>query len=411
LIPPPGMVEVCQQELLALWPKLIQDRTSEPGLTLTQDALIVSSLSFRQIYELSYRLQTVRDIYWCVTKATVKSHADLLKFMTKTRWDMLLSKDQYCAVELRSYSSRLYHESSLWKMIVEQLSLQKYKVSEKDQAAGSRTRLRFHLKDNRLHLLQAMTDKPHYQRGLRASFQVKAPLAEHYAAALIQWYSKSLDERNLSIPSQLYVPFAGSGTLAWEYLIWYHRLPPSLLQHDWPSETWPCAPQATIGYLRQQLQELSDPRGEAALAVRLCEQDQQQALELQRNLDTYGEVLSSNNAVWAAIWQASTFELFVGDVFADDDTTWSKDQPLAVLLNPPYGLRLGNEQEATRLYRRIGQRLEVLAGRVSHLSGLILVPNEPSFHALQGIIGNSIGPVMSFNQGGQHIRAVQFFLA
>lgn len=400
------MAAICRQELEEIWPRLLLPGSPQPELSQNQDAVQVSSLSFRQIYELNERLQTVRDIYWLVRQTKVKSHADLYKFIEQTRWDLLFPADHACRIDFRSFGSRLYHEASIKQAIAERLSAKGLRLVDQAEQA---TRLRFYLKDDRLHLLAALNSQAHYQRGLRKSFQVKAPLAEHYAASLIHWYGAHMREHGRKIPSQLYVPFAGSGTLAFEYFTWYYGLAPSLLQRKACCESWLCAPQASISYLRQQLEEHSIMRGASPLVLRFCERNAPQAAELQQNIDHLTQIMQVSS--WQKIWQDMRIEAFTGDMFFDDATNWYVDQPLAVLLNPPYGLRLGEEKEAARLYRRIGQRLKTLAMRVSELSGWILVPNELSFHELQAALGSSLTAVLSFNQGGQHIRAVQFFLA
>lgn len=395
-----------------LWPRLLQATGDRPQWTETQDALILHNVSFRQLYELGFRLQTIRDLYWQVADATVKSISELKKFLERIHWDWILPSEQryQCQVEVRSYASRLYHESSLRQIICEHLQAQGFAASSQLDGQVTALRLRFHWKDNRLFFLLALTDRPHYQRGLRRSFQVKAPLAEHFAAALIHWYAAGLQQRQMAIPSQIYVPFAGSGTLGWEYLVWYYRLPPSLLQENWISEHWPCAPQATISYLRQHLQLDAERRASADLRLRFCEKNKQQVDELQQNLKTYGSAMQSS-ARWQAVWQASDIGVFAGDFFADELATWLQQRSLAVLVNPPYGLRLGDEANSSQLYARLGERLKSWASQGISLSGVILVANDACFHALQAKLANALGDVMSFNQGGKHVRALQFFLA
>lgn len=396
------MAAICEQEFWQLWPRLHHSGKHRPTVTLTQDALLVAGLSIRQIFDLAYRLRTIRDLYWQLATVKVKSIADLKKHLRKIHWSRVLSSHQACQIEFRSYTSRLYHEKSLLEASSDELSALGLKLSQN----SAKQRLRFHLKDNQLHILLALSDQVHYRRGLRSTYQVRAPLAEHYAAALIHWYATLQQAAGRGFPSQVYIPFAGSGTFAWELISWFYDLPPSLLQQSWVSESWPSAPRQTLGFIRNNLLHSSaDPK---PLKIRLCERSSDQCAELSGNLQRYASAMTSPS--WLACWQAAQIEHWTGDFFHDDNV-WHSDQDLAVFLNPPYGLRLSEEGAAAKDYGRVAERLNVLFTRVRSLSGLILIPNDACYQMFQSRFQGKALTSLSWNQGGRHVRALYFFLA
>ncbi len=172
------------------------------------------------------------------------------------------------------------------------------------------------------------------KRGYR-EVTVAAPMQESLAAALLlstNWH-----------PSQPLVnPMCGSGTIAIEAALMQQRTPPGLLRGNYSFMHLKSYQSGIWRRLRQDLKL-----------------DQQSRRDAQRNIvatDNNPDAIDAakKNARAAGVSHLIQFQLSDFSETPIPDTTNSSAGKPAIVINPPYGARLGEERKLELLYARIG---------------------------------------------------------
>jgi putative N6-adenine-specific DNA methylase len=159
----------------------------------------------------------------------------------------------------------------------------------------------------------------------------KAPLQESLAAAMI--FATGWDRKSPFIN-----PMCGSGTLAIEAALMASEIPPGMFRNRY-------AFMSIKGYDEKVFQDLKDKatvkKSENQLPVIIASDRDRSAIEAARN-----------NAAEAGVADLIRFET------CEFDMTSLAEGPAIVIMNPPYGSRLGEIGELEELYSRIGEFLK-----------------------------------------------------
>lgn len=401
----PGLQHVAEAECRNLLGQLWENSTFEPTIISERDGLSITNIGFRPLWELALKLQTPRDIYWELASVKVTGQAQLRKVISRIPWSLILPAGTRLRLKVKSFHSRLFHESLLAQEIGEALHHQGLVV---DQQGTDQLFCWWHA--DRLRVLLAMGGEPFYQRRFRQSFQVTAPLAEHLAASMSQGFGSFWQEHDWELPQHVLVPFAGSGTLGFEYAIWATNIPPLWAFRQPALLRWLCAPQTSLGHWRERWrQRLQANTAMSANQLRVCyvECDHQQAVELRANIESFRQ-MEEPGAI--AVSQVD-FELVEGDFFAESGVfAKSKCDHGVILLNPPFGQRLTQgDADSLTFYRRIGEKVRLISKSYDKTSGVILLPNQAAYRGFVQGCGRDLAAVWSTNQGGRHLRIGWFF--
>lgn len=224
-----------------------------------------------------------------------------------------------------------------------------------------------HLNRNQFTLSLNLSGHSLHQRGYREGVRAKAPLKENVAAAILHRAGWAETAKSAASPI-LHDPMCGSGTFLIEAAMIATDTAPGLVRAlEMGFNAW-------IGHdeiLWQKLRIEAEDRAEKGW---------QQAL--QNNLQIYGSdahpgaIAAAKQAVKAAgfaefitLKQAELAE----DWLPAEAKTADKSQPDLVVCNPPYGERLGEDDEVKALYVQIG---EVLKQRFVGWQAAILTCNK-----------------------------------
>ncbi|HLJ11296.1 MAG TPA: hypothetical protein VKU82_08905, partial [Planctomycetaceae bacterium] len=184
-----------------------------------------------------------------------------------------------------------------------------------------------------------------HERGYRTR-TTTAPLKETLAAAIV-------DLTGWDGRAPFFDPMCGSGTLVIEAAMKALQIAPGLARPSFGFQRWPefdgKAWQAVIGEARQQ-----------RLAAPPCE-------IIATDCDRGGVEAAQENARRAGVGDAIRF-----DVGRFEDSAPPAAQPGCLVMNPPYGTRMGDEAELETLYKQIG---EVLKSRFAGWQAFILAGN------------------------------------
>jgi putative N6-adenine-specific DNA methylase len=240
-------------------------------------------------------------------------------------WKDLLAPDPRVAVEARSVKSRLTATPSLQsvtkKAIVDAVTAGKGRMAE----SGPRYDVELVIRGDHASLLLDTTGPGLHKRGYRAEGG-EAPLRENLAAALV-----TLSRWGAARPFA--DPLCGSGTIAVEAALMAANIAPGR-GRTFAAEAWHLFPAAEWDAARQQAR--AGERRDVQVRIDGSDRDPRAVAAAERNARAAGvaDMVRFHAAPLSSFRPAGDFGCLV--------------------CNPPYGERLGTEEEARGLYRELG---------------------------------------------------------
>ncbi|WP_035053054.1 THUMP domain-containing class I SAM-dependent RNA methyltransferase [Carnobacterium pleistocenium] len=244
-------------------------------------------------------------------------------------WEDLLPMDANFPVAGKSIKSKLYSVSDcqalVKKAIVNRLS-EVYHRNTRLPETGSLYQLEVALLKDKVTLTLDTTGPSLFKRGYRTA-KGGAPLKENMAAALVQLTNWRKDR-------PFYDPVCGSGTIVIEAALMGHNIAPGS-NRSFSCEEWEWFDQSVF----------EEVRAEAEAAV-----DYDIELDIMgTDIDGTMIDIAKTNADEAGVGSSITFKQM-----QLADFTTEKEYGV-ILANPPYGERLGEEEEVHKLYKQMGQ--------------------------------------------------------
>lgn len=309
VLPAPGFTRETLAELNSILDlPIYREGKYNPIMQESKEGTIyIDQIDLRLIPDLLYRVACARHIYLKVFEGHVGSYKEFQSSLEKIKWKDILSPHCQIRVRADSINSKLYHEKllkqkldSYLKTLVPSCDLKPCLSTEK---MSNLILIRIVQRRNRLSVWVSLNGQPMYRRGYRNlsadAAKVKAPLGEHFAAALFHWYDSI--RRVLSVKASsntlTYVPFAGSGTLAFEYLVWREKIMPSCGARIFSAETMPFFPKATGDFVKRELSKhlsLNDQKQDAteekAPAVLALEYEEESFRSLSSNSKAFTDL-------------------------------------------------------------------------------------------------------------------------
>ena len=257
-------------------------------------------------------------------------------------WQDFLRKDSRIIVDkVRSYKSKLNSEHSIQgivhKAIYSKLGDVWHMASMPE--TGEESDVRIYVDENKVMVLLDLSGLPLHKRGYRVDGGV-APLRETTAAVLLQemmWRRKT----------PLHDPFCGSGTIAIEATLYAFNVAPGFGRR-FAVENLPF-------FNAERAQEIKNE--EAAkirtdVEVRITGSDiDNAAVERAKKNAEYACVMAGRALKSIDISAHSPRPDFIQSDFADLAAPYESG---LLLCNPPYGERLGDEEQARELYKNMG---------------------------------------------------------
>ncbi len=398
VLPAPGWSDVLVREIESVLKSLCLPAKFQPHLTQQDDACLVQNIDFRNLIELPCRLQTAADIRWILRSRHVGSFGEFNTFLQQMPWELYVPNQARVQCKVESYRSKLFHEGKLAEQIEALLQAKGYACVNENPDI----RLHFLQIENRHQLALSVTKDPLYHRHYKTQLRHRAPLQEHLAASALQWFFQ-LPQQKTWLPDLVYVPFAGSGTLWVETLLYRDHIPLNNWRSELGLEVWPAFPAASWGTLQKRLQALSTINSSSCPSLLLdLDPELVEQLKLQvHRIQSEGQLCFPQLSVTVQ----------AGDFF---ERPWpeSSVQPF-IPINPPYGIRLehaaADGESAKKFYVRLCQHLRSGLARFPGARGFVLVPDGDAYAGARESLGSeyTLG-MQSFSQGGQHIRCLAF---
>lgn len=307
-----------------------------------------------KLYESNLQLRTASRVLVRLARFRAMSFAELEKQARLVPWERVLTRGQPVLLRVTCRKSRLYHSDAVAERIARDIAgrmdarattTQAGEEGETDTSSNAQLIVvRF---DHDRCTVSADSSGAHlHQRGYRTSV-TQAPMRETLAAALV--ISSGWDRI-----SPFLDPFCGSGTTSIEAALMAGRIAPGR-NRDFRFMQWP-------GFVKAEWERVRKS------AIRYETREQVPSI---RGSDRSAAAVraATENARRAGV--TGLVEFGKGDaehVVAGQGRGW-------VVSNPPYGVRLGDARETTRLMARFGQALRQRFGGW-HVA--LLAPGDPS---------------------------------
>ncbi|WP_227395312.1 THUMP domain-containing class I SAM-dependent RNA methyltransferase [Jeotgalibacillus aurantiacus] len=339
-------------------------------------AMGIESLVAREVKDLGYETQVengkvffegdewaiVKANMWLRTADRVKivmgefnaySFDQLFESTKAIAWEKLLPVDAAFPVSGKSVKSKLYSvpdcQSIVKKAIVERLKSAYKRMSFLDES-GPTYKIEVAIRNDKVTLTVDTSGAGLHKRGYRTG-QGEAPMKETMAAALIKLTNWRPDR-------PFHDPFCGSGTIAIEAALIGQNIAPGF-NREFISEEWPAIPQKIWDKVRE---------------------DAEKAANYDQPLDITGTdvdhkmiEIAKENAIEAGLGDLIQFkQMQVKDFTASADYG-------VIVGNPPYGERIGEEEEVERMYMDMGKVFEQYPTWSKYI-----ITSHPEFEDLYG---------------------------
>lgn len=298
------------------------------------------------LFKANLCLRTADRIFLQLAEYDAFNFDELFDGAYNINWQDLLKKDSKIVVDkVRSNKSKLNSEHSI-QAIVHKAIYSKlgnvWKMASLPET-GEESSVRIYIEENKVLILLDLSGLPLHKRGYRVDGG-PAPLRETTAAALLHqttWRRKT----------PLHDPFCGSGTIPIEATLYAFNVVPGFGRR-FAVENLPFFNKEQAEQIKRE--EASKIRTDVEVRVTGSDIDEKAVERAKKNAEyacvTAGRALKSIG-ISAHIQRPDFIQSDFRDLAAPYETG-------LVLCNPPYGERLGDEQEAAKLYEQMGGLLQ-----------------------------------------------------
>ena len=262
-------------------------------------------------------------------------------------WSEFLGPEGTLAVDAQTRESKLDHSRFIEQRVKDAI-VDRLRGAEGTRPSVDREdpdlQVHLHLWRDRATLSLDTSGSSLHKRGWR-EYQGLAPLSETLAAGVV--LLSGWDRR-----APLLDPFCGSGTILIEAAMQAASIAPGLLREKFGFQGWPGHDAVAFASLRAELRQRISPPPRLRLLG--SDRDPERIEGALRNIEAAGV----EGMVEVVVGDATTFAPRRG---------WNAQ----VVANPPYGARVGEEEELLPVYRAFGERLREHCGGygVALLSG------------------------------------------
>ena len=335
-----GAEKILGNEIKHLGYKLVSNAPGRVTFSGDDDSLFRANLCLR----------TADRVYLQLASYPAYNFDELYDGVYNINWQDFIKRDSRIVVDkVRTYKSKLNSEHSIQGMVHKAIYSKCGDVWHMSTMpeSGEQTDVRIYVDDNNVLVLLDLSGLPLHKRGYRTDGGI-APLRETLAATLLQelmWRRKT----------PLHDPFCGSGTIAIEATLYAFNVAPGFGRR-FGIENLPFYNAARAEEIRAQ--EAAQIRTD--VEVRITGSD----------IDAAAVERSKKNAEHACVMAGRALKSigisahiprpdFIQSDFANLEAPYENG---LLLCNPPYGERLGDEEQAAELYKNMNSLWEDFPG-------------------------------------------------
>jgi putative N6-adenine-specific DNA methylase len=274
-------------------------------------------------------LRTASKVLWLLFEGKASNAEELYRLVQTYDWELLMTVDGYFSIQSFTQNSTI--NNTLFtnlkvKDAIADFFIKKYNKRPDSGPENRGLQLYIYWIDDQVRIYIDTSGDTLARHGYR-KIPLKAPLQENLAAAIIL-------ATNWDLKSPFINPMCGSGTLAIEAAMMMTNRVPGLIKKD---------------YAFQRLKGYSDE----------WYRDEQIACRMAVSHDVLSPVIASDlsaDAIRSAKINASLAGLDTKIKFQQcpfEETIIPEEKGI-IIINPPYGERIGEEQDLKLLYKKIG---------------------------------------------------------
>lgn len=356
----PGLEALCRQEILSL-PIAPEHVRTEKGGVLFQGRV-------HDCYRANLLLRTASRILMRIADFKATNFRQLQKKATEIEWELYLRPGAAVQIHVAVKHSRLFHTDAVRSYFQDavKLRLDNIPLTGQGGVPGSDSQsLYIRILDDVVTVSLDSSGEILYKRGVKSHYS-RAPVRETIAAAVLKLIGYKGD-------TILVDPMCGSGTFSLEGAMVANRIPAGWYRR-FAFEGWPCFRPEMWNFMRREASEniVSPPN----IMIHAADIDEQACRKL-------------SETVRAHDFQ-QTVSVRVRDFFATAKTDFSPGADAGghgmIVINPPYGMRIGTPDDSRKLLLRI---LEKVCHDFSGWKFALTVP--------QTMIGNISYPPMTIH--------------
>jgi 23S rRNA G2445 N2-methylase RlmL len=367
--------------------------------SLLKNEIRIDDIHMVTVTELLMRSQCLTDVRLILYEGKAFGKTGFENKCKIIDWDFYLDKKMSVKIKVNSVASKAFHESGLKEILK---AILKEKINGEHSAET--TTIYADIYKDRLTLSISLAGQSLYKRGYRNILSASAPLREDAAACCIKKALQfSRKENDKFFTEFLFVPFSGTGTFVFEYLLLHYRLSPVLFDREYALQKMPLFNTGSFNYLLKKAILVS----EESLQIACVDNSEKANASLLQNSENFKKIFLKNQLPVHDDLAATQDDFFSVDI----KKLFSADKNMFIPLNPPYGIRLGRQTESVRLYKNIAEKINQIADNVKkNIAGFILCPNEETWIAFSKHLRCVASETYHFTQGGRDIRVFQFFI-
>lgn len=316
----PGFEKVCFDELTSL------------PLSSKCAMIISGGVEFKgrvhDCYLANLRLSTANRILMRIKSFKATNFRQLDERLKGVDWELYFKPEQTVRIRVSSKSSRLYHKKAISERIRESLTARMDQFDATDDSETAVPQQLFvRIFDDRFTLSVDSSGELLYKRQLK-THGGKAPIRETIAAVALKLAGYTGNEPLLD-------PMCGAGTFPLEAALTATNIPPGWYRNfafmDWPvfrGKRW--------SYIRNESEkEIHMPQTPFIVG---SDKDENAIDKLQKSIEDHG--------------LTDVIRVVCMDFFDLDPSSFF-DQPGIVVINPPYGQRMGDARQSNQLIHDI----------------------------------------------------------
>lgn len=293
------------------------------------------------LFKANLCLRTADRVYLQLAEYEARDFDQLFDGTYSIPWQDFLYKDSKIVVDkVRTYKSKLNSEHSVQGIVHKAIYSKLCDVWHMSSMpeSGNQNDVRIYIDEDKVLVLLDLSGLPLHKRGYRVDGGI-APLRETTAAVLLQemlWRRKT----------PLHDPFCGSGTIPIEATLYAFNVAPGFGRR-FAFETLAIYNEKLAQTIRDE--EAAKIRTDVEVRITGSDVDRGAVERAKKNAE-YACVMAGRALKSIGISAHLPRPDFVQSDFADLAAPYENG---LLLCNPPYGERLGDEEEAAKLYKRM----------------------------------------------------------
>lgn len=322
---PPGLVTLCEKELSGFG--------VDPSRIQVKKGGVEFAGKVQDCYAANLYLRSPVRVLMRICSFTAESFAKLEKSLSKVDWELYVPSNAVLVYSVSCSKSRLYHSGAVQERVAGIVSKKAENDGKPlDDSAEDRPLVRLFVRaeNDRFEISLDSTGEMLFKRGIKESVG-RAPIRENLAYALLA--------RTGFGPDDILVdPMCGSGTFSVEAAMIKKRIPPGFFRR-FAFENWPCFRPAQFAHMKKKAaQEFVGFREKSVFAFDI---DETMLDAFQNTVGSYG----MDDLV--RIEKKDFFDLAGSDF----------SRAGVIVLNPPYGKRIGDRERTRVFFRNIFEKL------------------------------------------------------